>query len=43
MSPILVEYPHSNGGPLLLAGATVIGPGGFGASFWVGEDDSVLI
>ena len=42
MPPIFVYYLPSNGGDLLLPGTTVVGSGGFGESFWVGDYFKVL-
>ena len=43
MPQILVDPPPSIGGALLLDGTMVVGYGGVDVSFWVGEDDIVLI
>ena len=38
-----LDCPQFNGGALLVAGTTVVGSGGFGGYFWVGDDFKVLI
>ena len=43
MPPILVEFPPSNSGALLLVGTAVVGSGGVDVSFWVGEDFEMLV
>ena len=43
MPPILVEFPPYNGGSLLLSVTTVVGSVGVNVSFWLGENDIVLI
>ena len=43
MPPILVEFPPYNGGSLLLTVTTVVGSVGVNVSFWLGENDIVLI
>ena len=43
MAPILVECPPSNGGSLLLYGTMMVWYRGVYVSFWVGDDDIVLI
>ena len=43
MTPIFIDCPTSNGGALLLSRTKVVGYGGFGEYFWVGDDFKVLI
>ena len=43
MPQILVEFPPSNGGALLLSGTTVVGSGGFNVSFWAGDNFELLL
>ena len=43
MTPIILDFPPSNGGAFLLVGNTLVGSGGFGESFWVDKDFKVLI
>ena len=43
MPPILVEFPPSNGGALLLYGNTVLGVGGVNVSFWSGDNFELLV
>ena len=42
MPPILVEFPPSNYGALLLVGITVVESGGVDVSFWDGEYFEIL-
>ena len=43
MPPILVEFPPSNGGSLLLVGNMVVGSVGVNASLWVGKYFELLV
>ena len=43
MPRILVEFPPSNGGSLLLVGTTVVGSGGVDLSLWAGDDFEMLV
>ena len=43
MPPILVEFPPSNGGYLLLSGTAFVGSGVVDVSFWAGEYFELLV